>query len=75
MSEAYRIDGKAFAEKLRARVAEVAASFEARSAATRTDLIAAWQARGIDLFEVSAGASVVDPLLKFFRQRAQRRRR
>jgi len=31
MSEAYRIDGKAFAEKLRARVAEVAASFEVRA--------------------------------------------
>jgi methylenetetrahydrofolate dehydrogenase (NADP+)/methenyltetrahydrofolate cyclohydrolase len=31
MSEAYRIDGKAFAEKLRARVAEVAASLEAKA--------------------------------------------
>lgn len=31
MSEAERIDGKAFAEKLRGRVAEIAASFEARA--------------------------------------------
>jgi methylenetetrahydrofolate dehydrogenase (NADP+)/methenyltetrahydrofolate cyclohydrolase len=31
MSEAYRIDGKAFAEKLRGKVAEVAAAFEARA--------------------------------------------
>ncbi len=31
MSEAHRIDGKAFAENLRGKVAEVAASFEARA--------------------------------------------
>ncbi|MBK9071275.1 MAG: DUF58 domain-containing protein [Myxococcales bacterium] len=55
--------------------ADFASTYAAGAAAARARLIDAWRARGIDLFEVSAGASVVDPLLRFFRQRAQRRRR
>lgn len=54
---------------------EFAASFVQGAARARETLLTGWRSRGIDLFEVSAGQSVVDPLLRFFRERQHRRRR
>lgn len=51
------------------------AAFAAEAMAAREALCSAWRARGIDLFEVSADGSVVEPLLAFFRERQRRSRR